>query len=238
MKIEEYKYGKVIYADCMNEENGLPTLEDNSFDVCIVDPPYGIDYDTNYYKNKNEKPAKINNDDKILTKWIKEIYRILKDDSAIICFTRHDVLDIWKKEISKYFKYKNTLIWVKNNWSAGDLFSDFGNQYECMIYAIKGKFKFKGKRHPNVFFANRIPPKKYNHLTPKPIKLLKEIIECFKPESIIDPFLGSGSIAEISTKLGILFLGYEINEDCSVDIQKRLKNCRPIEKQYTNLLEC
>ena len=29
------KWNEVIYADCMNEENGLPTLEDKSIDYFI-----------------------------------------------------------------------------------------------------------------------------------------------------------------------------------------------------------
>lgn len=34
--------GKYLNADCMNPETGLPSFQDNHFDLAIVDPPYGI----------------------------------------------------------------------------------------------------------------------------------------------------------------------------------------------------
>ena len=37
--------------------------------------------------------------------------------------------------------------------------------------------------------------------------------------------MGSGTTAEICTKLGIPWIGYEMNESYKQDIETRLKNC-------------
>ncbi len=77
----------------------------------------------------------------------------------------------------------------------------------------------------------------YIHPCPKDPKLWKYIIGNIKPKSVLDPFMGSGTTAEICTKLGIPWLGYEINEVYSQDINKRLKNCKKEPKQIS-LMEC
>ena len=43
---------------------------------------------------------------------------------------------------------------------------------------------------------------------------------------MIDPFIGSGTTAEECIKLGIPYLGYEINKVYKQDIDLRLKGCK------------
>ncbi len=38
------------------------------------------------------------------------------------------------------------IIWVKDNWTAGDLKGDFVNQYECLAFIPKPEFLRKSKR--------------------------------------------------------------------------------------------
>ena len=204
----------------MNKERGLPSLEDESIEVCITDPPYGISYYSNYYKEDNPV-GKIQNDDKILIEWIREISRILYKNSALFMFSRWDVYPFFLEEIKKYFEYKNLLLWVKNNWSAGDLKGNFGNQYEVIIFATKGRYILKGNRHANVFFAKRINPTKYSHPTIKPVKLIKDILLATRPDSVIDPFMGSGTTGYASNILGIKWMGYEINKEYKKQNEKR-----------------
>ena len=63
-----------------------------------------------------------------------------------------------------------------------------------------------------------------------------DLISQLKPKSVIDPFMGSGSTAEICTKLGIPWIGYEMNKCYRGDIEKRLKNCVK-EPQQCDLLK-
>ena len=63
-----------------------------------------------------------------------------------------------------------------------------------------------------------------NHLTPKPIKLLNHLIEVFteKGQTVLDPFLGSGSTAIASMKTGRSCIGIEINDDYMNMAKQRL----------------
>lgn len=60
--------------------------------------------------------------------YIKECYRVLKNNTAIYMFCSFDKVDFFKAEIEKYFDIKNIIIWKKNNHTAGDLEAQFGKQ--------------------------------------------------------------------------------------------------------------
>jgi site-specific DNA-methyltransferase (adenine-specific) len=147
----------------------------NSVDFMITDPPYGINYVSNYYSHKNNPHSNIKNDqivDQEFNKqWIFEASRSLKNDSAIMLFTRWDVWNEWVDLISPHWNIKNMIVWVKNNHSAGDLTGNLGNQHELIIFAARGKFKIHGHRWSNVWNFNRIPPTR--HPTEKPLGLIK-----------------------------------------------------------------
>jgi site-specific DNA-methyltransferase (adenine-specific) len=76
----------------------IPLLKEgkiNSVDFMITDPPYGINYVSNYYLHKDNPHSNIKNDASVNQefnkKWIAEASRVLKSDSAIMIFTRWDV---------------------------------------------------------------------------------------------------------------------------------------------------
>jgi site-specific DNA-methyltransferase (adenine-specific) len=226
MKIEEYKYGKIIYADCMNEENGLPTLKNKSFDVCLADPPYGEGLQGN--KGNIGGKGKVDvtyypiaNDTKFSIKQFNEIKKIT-NNQVLFGGNYYDFLE----------PTNSWIVWDKkkrNNWE--DTFSDgelawtsFNHPLKIFRYLYMGALKEKKEKRYHPF--------------QKPVELIRWIIKRYNPTSILDPFAGTGVVAQVATELGIPFLCYEINEEFSEIIQNRLKNCRSIKDKYTNLLEC
>lgn len=80
-------------------------------------------------------------------------------------------------------------------------------------------------------FENYKRDKKDNfneHITIKPISLIKKLIEISTPLNIenivIDPFIGSGTTAVAAKLLGINFIGCEINNDYIEIAKQRLDN--------------
>jgi len=53
---------------------------------------------------------------------------------------------------------------------------------------------------------------KLNHPCPKPISLMKQIIKCGEWQTILDPFLGSGTTLFASKQLNRHCIGIEIEE--------------------------
>lgn len=189
-------------------------MESDIVDFMITDPPFGINYLSNHYVGKNPHNV-IENDESINIefnkKWLDEASRILKPNSAVMIFTRWDVWDVWKSLVSTHWDIKNMIVWVKNNWSAGDLKGNVGNQHELIIFGSRGNFKINGYRYSNVWNFKRVPPTR--HPTEKPIRLIERGIELCtnKGDLVLDPFLGSGTTLEAGYLTGRDVLGFEID---------------------------
>ena len=48
------KWNTVKYIDCMDVEEGLPSLPEKSIDLCLTDFPYGVKYDYDVWNDTEE----------------------------------------------------------------------------------------------------------------------------------------------------------------------------------------
>lgn len=211
---------------------GIQMIPDNTIDLIICDPPYGINFNSNYRKKTYLKTTKgiandINNT-VFLERVIEEMDRVLKPDSHVYWFTRWDKVEVHKPILDKYFKVKNSLIWMKNNWSMGDLFGAYAGQYENILFAQKGRKLLneidKTRRHPDILQYDRVPPNKLEHNHQKPTDLLEFLIKKSSQEGdmVLVPFCGSGSECVASTILKRNFISFEIDPDFIEIANKRL----------------
>ncbi len=139
MKYPEDYINKVICGDCLEVMKDIP---DKSVDLVLTDPPYGIEYKTNHRIDKSDDfrfPIYGDKDLSFIKPLMIELYRVMKNDSAMYMFCSPSMIYILQPSIIRFFMLKNIIIWVKNNWTAGDLKSSFGRQYESLIYANKGR---------------------------------------------------------------------------------------------------
>ena len=77
------------------------------------------------------------------------------------------------------------------------------------------------------------------HSTQKPEALLHRILlaSTNKNDLILDPFLGSGTTAVVAKKLGRIFYGIEKNKTYFDASNKRIKNTKPIEDNFLDILQ-
>jgi len=198
-------------------------------DCAIIDEPYGIDYYTNFRKKHLLKTQDgIENDKNNLhfLGYVTDlIFSVMKDNSHIYWFSRWDTVGK-HKELLEYtgFQVKNVLIWVKNNWNAGDLYGSYSNQYECIIFAQKGRKELNDGRHPDVLFFDRVSGNELLHNHQKPINLIEFLIKkSSNPgDFIIDPFTGSGTVPVACRELDRNFYACEKEQDTYAIADKRL----------------
>ena len=195
--------GIIIYnADCREI---LPQLE--PVDLVLTDPPYGMAFQSNHRINKYEK---IHGDDSLPLDliWLA----MSKARRASYFFCRWD-------NISQMPKPKSVLAWVKNNWSMGDLEHEHGRQWEaCCFYP--GPEHQSIKRIPDVIACDRTGNQL--HPTEKPSDLMQRIIDANVAETILDPFMGSGTTLRAAKDLGRKAIGIEIDEKYCEIAAKRL----------------
>lgn len=196
-------------GDCLPIMEGM---KENEVDAVVTDPPYGIGYATNYRKVL-ETPAKIIGDAGVDAACVASMYPLIKDGGAIYLATRFDVSFPWVEALqSAGFKMKTPIFWDKDNWTAGDLYGDYGGQVEIFLFAHKGRHLLKCGRMGNLWKCAR--PEAGEHPTPKPVPLIKRMVESStgKGGITLDPFMGGGSTGVASVTLGRKFIGIEIEE--------------------------
>ena len=186
--------------DCLE---AMKKMDDNSYELAIVDPPYGIGISTKKqigYKGFNVFKSK-EWDNKIPSKeYFNELFRVSKDQI------------IWG---SNYFNLPPTrcnLIWDKIQIFNGSDFELAWTSFDKVSKAFRMtrvEAYSKGKIHP----------------TQKPVALYAWILNNYAKENdrILDTHLGSGSIAIACHNLGFHLDGYELDVDYYEAASKRLK---------------
>lgn len=225
-----FELNKIYNIDCIK---GMKEIPDNFIDLIVTDPPYLINYKTNHRKdtrknNRLDFGTIIQNDDnpELIVDYIKECYRIMKNNTAMYIFCSPKTSVFFELELEKYFTIKNRIMWVKNNWTAGDLEAQFGQQYEIIFLVNKGRCLFNGERLTDVWNFDRVSGDEQIHQNQKPQPLIELCIKKHSKENdiIFDGFMGSGTTAFSSKRLGRQFLGFEIEKDyCDKANEKVLK---------------
>ena len=201
---------KLFKGDCLEL---MKQIEDESIDMILTDPPYGIDLKPQR-ASSNWKNTKVINDDNLdwLPCFVKESYRILRKDSVAFFFASWQTIDKVKSKIENYFEVKNVIVWDKDWFGLGN---NFRPNYELIILATKGKYKTKSNNLSNILKFRRVAPSKLLHSCEKPVALLELLIEESVEEKsiVIDPFMGSGSTGVACVNTNRNFIGMELDEE-------------------------
>lgn len=222
------RVANLINDDCIRVLNTMVENKEK-VDLIIIDPPYLINYKTNHRKNKEHdfcKPIKNDNNPYLLQQTFKLCYDVLKDTGAFYCFCNANQVDFFKREIEKSFKFKNILIWVKNNWTAGDLKGAYAKQTEFIIYAVKGRHILNGRRDSDVLYFDRVNGKSQLHQNQKPLDLIKYLImkSSNTGDTVLDCFMGSGTTGVASLTLARNFIGIELDKEYFKIANDRINN--------------
>ena len=200
----------------------LADMPDASIDLVITDPPYGIDYRSNRSQYEGHVTKRgIENDglDEALALFDKacELFqKKTKADAHLYVFVGWQTEPQFRAIIEKHgFAVRNVLIWDKGNHGAGDLEYAWGNRYEMIIYATKGKRKLN-KRMGDIISVSRLSADKMIHPTQKPVELIRVLLEASarKADTVCDPFMGSGSTIKAAKQFGGLnYIGVELDRE-------------------------
>lgn len=228
---------KLLKGDCLELMKDIP---DESIDMILTDPPYLQGYKTNRRKdNHHEFSSEILNDtpqtgSRMIVKFLELSYQKLRNNSAILVFCNTNKIDFFKQEIEKAgFKIKNIIVWVKNNHTAGDLKASFGHQYEFVILANKGRRFINGNRDNDVMFFDKVAGKEQLHQNQKPVDLLQYLVEELSDSNntILDPFMGSGSTGVACVNTNRNFIGMELDEKYFEIAKQRIGEIVKLEKE-------
>ena len=260
----------VIHGDTIKI---LPTLDADSAQIIIADPPYNIGKD---FGNDSDKQPM---DEYLLwcEQWIKECLRVLKPNGTMFIYGFSEILalilskvpyNINRRWIVWHYTNKNVPslnFWQRSHesvivlWKSDKVFhrDDIREAYtEGFLNgaagkerkATKGRFSKGDKKTTYTAHANGALPRdvikipalaggagmneRVDHPTQKPLALCDKLIRSCKQSAtdgyVLVPFAGSGSECLAAKKIGLPFVGIELNADYVKLINERLKE-KPVE---------
>jgi 16S rRNA G966 N2-methylase RsmD len=203
----EYPCCTIIHGDCRDHLWRFPA---RSFDLVVTDPPYGMDLTV-----WQEHHGKLDWDGEYPVGVVQAIIDDKVSDLARLgsyFFCRWD--NLWDHEkrtgVFALRKPKSVLVWHKvGTGGAGDTEHEHTRDYEMALFYPGPEHKFK-KRPPSVLTCR--PPGNHAHPTQKPVEMIKKILSWYDCETVLDPYMGSGTTAVAAKERGKHFLGFEANE--------------------------
>lgn len=214
----EESAGSIYCGDCLAI---LPLLPDNSVDLVLSDPPYNVGKD---YGNAPDD----------LPEWEYE-WRMKATTNECRRISRLN--QVWVAPRYKMLLWLGLLpsahLIVVRRGASGPPRQGWLDQFQTLLAIGKPKkfisdlwegIRLKGEGY---FFTEN----DCGHPGYTPYPIMSRSVECLSPEGglILDPFLGSGTMAVAAKQLGRRFIGIEINERyCEIAKQRLAQEMLPL----------
>jgi DNA modification methylase len=199
---------QLFNADCLDI---LPTLAAGSVDAVITDPPYGLNYKTNWDATWQNKVIHGDADTAMRDTLIEKLSGVPMA-----------LFGSWKMPPPR--AARATLIWDKGPaFGMGDLSFPWKPSWEEIYILGDG---WAGKRDEGVLRGHIVvswESKGRTHPNEKPVSLLMALIQKLpNAATILDPFMGTGATGLAALRLGRNFIGIERDPGYFAIAQRRI----------------
>ncbi len=226
---------RLVHGDCMEVLKRLPP---ESVDLLVTDPPYRLigggctPSSTKHpiggiFSRRLETARKgtlFQHNAIPFDAWLPEAYRVLKPGThAYVMTNPRNLKALWLAAEKAGFAYQALLVWKKNNVMPSCFYM---HSYELILMLRKGKAK--AIRHPGTpscLEVNNIAPGRKLHPAEKPEELMRILIENSSApgDTVLDPFMGSGTTGVVCARLSRDFIGIEMDDAYFETAENRIK---------------
>lgn len=206
-------------GDCMDV---LPTLP--KVDAVITDPPYEDEAHT-----KGRRLLGKQESGKRTVEYGALDFSMMSDElrmkssllAAELCsgwmlsFCQAEAVSLWREaHEAAGAKYKRAMVWLKPDGAPQFTGDRPGMGYESIVASWCGSGRSKwngGGRHGVFSHPHRESSSPKQHMTQKPSTLMRELVALFTDHgnTILDPFMGSGTTGVAAIQMGRKFIGIE-----------------------------
>jgi site-specific DNA-methyltransferase (adenine-specific) len=158
-----------------------------------------------------------------------EAMRVVKPTGSLLVFCDWRMVSSIQPAIeSAGLRYQDLIIWDKGSMGLG---AGFRKQHELILHFTNGEPRYYDRGTPNVLQCARVPKNRRKHQTEKPVALLRRLQWVVTPEggTVLDPFMGSGPMAEAARLDGRGFIGVERSrEHCDTAVDRLTQLVLPL----------
>ena len=216
--------GRTFTADLHQAIHGdslkwLAECPEETFDVILTDPPYGMGADefgdsgglaagAHGYKDSEATV------DLIMRAAEQHFFRIAKPQAHLYLFCDIDFFHTWKYRLAEsgWWVFRTPLIWYKKSGMRAP-WPENGPQrkYETILYAVKGK-RTTLKMAADVL--DYPADSNLGHAAQKPVALFEDLLRrsVLPGNTILDPFMGTGTVFEAAHRLKCRATGVELDQ--------------------------
>lgn len=225
-------------ADCMDVLRAMP---DNSVDLIVTDPPYDIGEihgggTVNTVKNLNRSQKDLHDagitDGYDTEGFAEQALRVMKDVNIYLWCNKAQIPWYFDFYVGKHGCRFDIISWHKNN-----ALPTYSNKYltdtEYCLYFRGGKGRcfpsgYEAAKTYYVMPLNAEDKKRYGHPTVKPLNIIENLVcnSSREGETVLDPFMGSGTTGVACVLHGRKFIGCEISERFFSIAQDRIEQAR------------
>ncbi len=257
---------RVIHGDCLKEIKKIPektfdlVFADPPYNMQIGEKLTRPDSSkVNSVNDKWDQFDSFKHYDDFCKTWLRECKRILKDNGSIwVIGSYHNIFRLGYHLQNLGYWMLNDVIWRKNNPMPNFRGTRFTNAHETLIWASKSKkskytFNYQSLKCFNddlqmrsdwiLPICNGKERLKRNgkkiHSTQKPESLLHRILLATtnKGDTVFDPFLGTGTTAVVSKKLGRNYYGIEKDKKYFIAAKERINKTIKIADDCLDTIE-
>ena len=157
------------------------------------------------------------------TLWLSECWRVARDGAPLMVFTDWRQLPALTDAVQAAgWSWRGIVAWDKKN--ARPMLGRFRQQCEYVLFASKGRFAAHTRNCLPGVFTYGINALQKVHLTSKPVELIMDLLAVTGLQaSVLDPFMGGGSVGEACIRTGRQYIGIELSEEYFAISSDRLK---------------
>lgn len=230
----------------------MKTLGNESVNLIITDPPYGVNFKNKYYDDSEDYVLRN------MYKWYQEWFRLLKPDGYLVLFVGVKNLDHWlvNTKITGW-NFKNIIATRSFNNGAKRAPNNFGFQFQPVLLFSKGKghnfnkvdfiptskewFNDKRNKNSNPYtyeypnwiktewaFGTAKNSSKNNHPNEKNVEFIEFLVKVLSNENdtILDNFMGAGGTGIACKNTNRNFIGIDINKELYELSKKRIEEIK------------
>ena len=246
MQRYETKYG-VLYNCDYNEV--INDIQDNSVDLLLTDPPYGISKEIKITRGRNGMKFMVSSDISLYFgkwddfenfddcmnftyRWLDAVNRVIREGGMFVTFFDKDKINFISRYLQEKYNYKlkGYFAYIKTNPVPQARKVKWMNAWECAVLLQKqgGKLTYNyqlGQQADYIQLPSCGGKERTAHPTQKPLKLIELFIKYWTNEGdvVLDPFSGSGTTAVACIKLDRRYIAIEKDEKYYEIVKNRIE---------------
>ena len=217
-----YELGRhrLMCGDCTDEESVKKLLNNEEIEMSFIDPPYGLDYEYNSYKDIEGAEYLA-----FCDKWFQLLEKYSKFNFITAGWKYNEY---WIKKGPKDIFY-----WLSRNKQTGGKLSHFRKIEPIFLFGSLPK-KVRYDLDYFDFNSDRLDGLRDLHTCPKPVKFVESAINVITKKNVLDLFLGSGTSLIACENLNKNCFGMELDPKYIDVIIQRFENYTKIKAKKIN----